>query len=106
MQDLGDARLIYFKDLSGRLMEWELIGSGAALLTMFGFVPQIIKIRKTRSVKDVSLFMLIQFAFGMLLWLLYGIHIQDPILIIANAVSFLSLVMAIGLFLKYRENNI
>lgn len=75
-------------------------------MTMFGFVPQIIKIRKTKSVEDVSLFMLIQFAFGMLLWLLYGIHIQDPILIIANAVSFISLTIAIGLFFKYRENKI
>jgi lipid-A-disaccharide synthase-like uncharacterized protein len=38
----------------------------------------------------------------MLLWLLYGIHIKDSILIIANAVSFVSLIMAIVLFFKYR----
>ena len=84
-------------------MQWELIGSGAAILTMFGFVPQIIKIQKTKSVEDVSLHMLLQFALGMLLWLLYGLHIQDNILIVANAVSFLSLIVAIGLFLKYRK---
>ena len=83
-------------------MQWELIGSGAALLTMFGFVPQIIKIQKTKSVEDVSLHMLLQFALGIFLWLLYGIHIRDSILIIANAASFFSLVVAIGLFLKYR----
>jgi MtN3 and saliva related transmembrane protein len=83
-------------------MQWELIGSGAALLTMFGFVPQIIKIQKTKSVEDVSLHMLLQFTLGMLLWLLYGIHIQDSILIVANAVSFISLVIAIGLFFKYK----
>ena len=51
-------------------MQWELIGSGAALLTMFGFVPQIIKIQKTKSVEDVSLHMLLQFALGIFLWLL------------------------------------
>jgi MtN3 and saliva related transmembrane protein len=79
-----------------------LIGSGAALLTMFGFVPQIIKIKKTKSVEDVSLHMLLQFALGIFLWLLYGIHIRDSILIIANAVSFFSLVVAISLFYKYR----
>jgi MtN3 and saliva related transmembrane protein len=83
-------------------MQWELIGSGAALLTMFGFVPQIIKIRKTKSVEDVSLHMLLQFALGMLLWLLYGIHIRNSILIVANAISFVSLVIAIGLFFKYK----
>lgn len=80
-----------------------MIGSGAAILTMFGFVPQIIKIQKTKSVEDVSLHMLLQFALGMLLWLLYGIHIKDSILIIANAVSFVSLIMAIVLFFKYRN---
>jgi MtN3 and saliva related transmembrane protein len=86
-------------------MQWELIGSGAAVLTMFGFVPQILKIYKTQSVEDVSLGMLIQFCLGMFLWLLYGLHIQDNILIVANIVSFSSLIVAIGLFFKYRRNN-
>lgn len=84
-------------------MQWELIGSGAALLTMFGFVPQILKIYKTQSVEDVSLIMLLQFCLGMFLWLLYGLHIQDNILIVANIVSFSSLIIAIGLFFKYRK---
>jgi MtN3 and saliva related transmembrane protein len=84
-------------------MHWELIGSSAAVLTMFGFVPQIFKIYKTKSVADVSLFMLLQFCLGMFLWLLYGLHIQDNILIVANTVSFLSLIVAIGLFLKYKK---
>ena len=86
-------------------MQWELIGSGAAILTMFGFVPQILKIYKTQSVEDVSLWMLLQFCLGMFLWLLYGLHIHDNILIIANIVSFSSLIVAIGLFFKYRRNN-
>ena len=88
------------------LMQWELIGSGAAILTMFGFVPQIVKILKTQSVADVSLVMLLQFCLGMFLWLLYGLHIKDNIIIVANAVSFLSLILAIGLFFKYRKNEI
>ncbi|MCX6677011.1 MAG: SemiSWEET family transporter [Methanothrix sp.] len=87
-------------------MQWELIGSSAAVLTMFGFVPQILKIYKTQSVADVSLVMLLQFCLGMLLWLLYGLHIRDNILIVANTVSFLSLIVAIGLFLKYRKRQI
>ena len=84
-------------------MLWELIGSSAAVLTMFGFVPQIIKIYKTKSVADVSLVMLLQFCLGMFLWLLYGWHIQDNILIVANIVSFFSLLVAIGIFFKYRK---
>ena len=86
-------------------MQWELVGSGAALLTMFGFVPQIFKIYRTESVEDVSLLMLLQFFVGIFLWLLYGIHIQDKILIISNVVSFITLVVAIGLYFKYRKNR-
>jgi len=86
-------------------MQWELIGSTAAVLTMFGFVPQILKIYRTKSVEDVSLVMLLQFCLGMFLWLLYGWHIQDNILIVANSVSVLSLIATIGLFLKYRKGE-
>ena len=87
-------------------MQWELVGSAAALLTMFGFVPQIAKIYRKESVEDVSLFMLLQFSLGVFLWLLYGVHIQDQILIVANAISFTTLVVALGLYLKYRKNNL
>jgi MtN3 and saliva related transmembrane protein len=86
-------------------MQWELVGSAAALLTMFGFVPQIAKIYRTESVADVSLFMLLQFSVGVFLWLLYGIHIQDRIVIVSNIVSFLTLIVAIGLYVKYRKNK-
>ncbi len=84
-------------------MLWELVGSAAALLTMFGFVPQILKIYRTESVEDVSLFMLIQFFVGIFLWLLYGIYIHDRILVVSNVVSFVTLIVALGLYIKYRK---
>lgn len=86
-------------------MQWELVGSAAALLTMFGFVPQILKIYRTESVEDVSLFMLLQFFVGIFLWLLYGIYLQDKILIVSNMVSFVTLVVAMGLYIKYRRKD-
>jgi MtN3 and saliva related transmembrane protein len=87
------------------IMQWELVGSAAALLTMFGFVPQILKIYRTESVEDVSLFMLMQFFVGIFLWLLYGISIQDKILIVSNAISFVTLIVAMGLYIKYRKRG-
>ncbi len=86
-------------------MYWEFVGSAAAILTMFGFVPQILKIHRTQSVADVSPFMLLQFLSGVFLWLLYGMHIGDKILIISNTVSFLSLMIAIGLYIRYKNNK-
>jgi MtN3 and saliva related transmembrane protein len=49
--------------------------------------------------------MLLQFCLGIFLWLLYGLHIHDNILIVANAVSFSSLIVAIALYIKYRKNR-
>jgi MtN3 and saliva related transmembrane protein len=84
-------------------MVWTIVGVAAALLTMFGFVPQIIKMWKTRSVKDVSGLTLIQFGVGVLLWMLYGIHLQDFIIIGANAISLATILIALGCYLKFNH---
>lgn len=84
---------------------WEMVGSAGALLTMFGFVPQILKIKRTKSSDDVSLPMLIQFTIGVILWMLYGIHLNNAILIISNLVSLLTLILAIGLYFRYRSRG-
>ncbi len=84
-------------------MDWFIIGVIAALLTTFGFVPQILKMHRMKSVKDVSLVTLFQFSAGVALWTLYGIYRSDIIIIAANAVSFMTLVVAIALYYYYRK---
>jgi MtN3 and saliva related transmembrane protein len=81
-------------------MVWTILGIAAASLTMFGFVPQIIKMWKTHSVKDVSGLTLVQFTAGSTLWLLYGIHRRDFIIMGANAISLAILLITVGLYLK------
>jgi MtN3 and saliva related transmembrane protein len=80
---------------------WHLLGTLAAVLTTFGFVPQIIKMQRTRCSKDVSLATLYQFSAGVILWTFYGFHIGDVIIIVANIICFLTLVMAIGFYHYY-----
>jgi MtN3 and saliva related transmembrane protein len=87
-------------------MEWYIIGIAAALLTTFGFVPQIIKMHRTKSVKDVSLVTLFQFSAGVILWTLYGIHLGDYIIIAANVISFITLVAAIVVYYYYNRNKL
>ena len=82
---------------------WQVVGSAAATLTMFGFVPQIHKILKTHSGKDVSLLMLFQSSLGTFLWLLYGVHREDNIMITANVISLTTLATVIGLCFKYKS---
>lgn len=88
-------------------MEWyvNIIGIVAALLTTFGFVPQIIKMRRTKSVKDVSLTTMLQLTAGVTLWVVYGIYRGDSIIIAANAVTFLTLVFAIALYHRYNRST-
>jgi len=87
-------------------MIWQIVGSAAATLTMFGFVPQIQKILQTRSVKNVSLPMLIQFSLGVFLWALYGVHIEDNIVILANVISLTTLIIVMGLYFKYKGKDV
>ncbi len=81
-------------------MFWNVIGIAAAILTTFGFLPQILKMWKTKSAEDVSGWTLIQFSFGIALWILYGIHLMDWIIIGANSISLAIVLIAIGLYLR------
>ena len=84
-------------------MVWTIVGIAAASLTMSGFFPQVIKMWKTHSVKDVSGLTLFQFSAGTTLWMLYGIHLQDFIIIGANAISLATLLIALGLYRKLNQ---
>ena len=82
-------------------MWWPLVGMSAACLTMFSFIPQIIKVHKTKSAKDVSLVTLLQLSSGVTLWVIYGIHLRDPIIIIANIITLGSMFILLALYFKY-----
>jgi MtN3 and saliva related transmembrane protein len=79
-----------------------LIGFVAALFTTSGFVPQVFKIFKTKSTRDISLSMYLVLAIGTLLWLIYGFMLKELPLIVANSIS-LSLITSILLLkIKYK----
>ncbi len=84
-------------------MLWVIIGLSAAVLTMFSFVPQIIKVIKHKSAKDVSEITLFQLTGGVGLWLVYGLGRKDPVIILANAVTLVSLVILLFLYFRYNR---
>jgi len=63
------------------------IGFLAAFCTTFAFLPQAIKVWKTKSTRDISLYMFIIFTIGVISWLIYGITISDLPIILANSVT-------------------
>ena len=82
-------------------MLWTIIGACAATLTMFSFIPQLFRALRTKSVHDVSPITLFQLSAGVCLWLIYGIARRDPIIIIANATTIITLAILIYLFFKF-----
>jgi MtN3 and saliva related transmembrane protein len=84
---------------------WQAVGSVAAILTMFGFLPQVLKMFKTHSVKDMSVLTILQTDIGVFLWIIYGIYKRDTILIIANFVSFIIVSTVLGLYIRYRGQS-
>ena len=65
----------------------EIIGLIAAVCTTFAFVPQVMKVWKTKQTKDLSLRMYSIMFIGIILWLVYGIRIDSLSIIMANVVT-------------------
>ncbi|WP_212905368.1 SemiSWEET transporter [Clostridium polyendosporum] len=61
----------------------------AACLTTFSFLPQAIKVIKTKDTKGISLAMYSMFVLGVFCWMLYGIQVKDVPIIGANFVTFI-----------------
>ena len=66
-----------------------MIGSIAAILTTFAFLPQVIKVIKSKDTESIALGMYLMQVLGIALWLAHGLFIQDLPLILANSVSFI-----------------
>ena len=65
----------------------EIIGLIAAVCTTFAFIPQVMKVWKTKQTKDLSLRMYFIMFIGVLLWLVYGIRIDSLSIMLANVVT-------------------
>jgi MtN3 and saliva related transmembrane protein len=79
------------------------IGSVAAVCTTVSFLPQLIRVWRRKSARDISLTMFLFFSFGVACWLIYGIGIGSGPITAANTVT-LALALAI-LVLKVRYDR-
>lgn len=79
-----------------------MIGIVAALCTTIAFVPQVVKIYRTKHTKDLSLAMYVVFSVGVLLWMFFGILTRTWPIIIANALVFVMCGYVLFMKLKYK----
>ena len=81
---------------------FKYIGFFAAFCTTIAFLPQALKVYKTKSTKDISLSMFIIFTVGVLSWLLYGINILDLPIILANSITLILSIFILIYKIKFK----
>ena len=82
-----------------------ILGLTAAICTTISFLPQAIKTIKTKQTKDLSLGMYSVLTAGVLLWIIYGILIEDLPIILANGITFIFTSTILILIIKYKKLN-
>lgn len=81
----------------------DVLGYLAACCTTAAFVPQAVRVHRTRSTEDLSLAMFGVFTLGVLFWLAYGILVDSKPIIVANAIT--AVLSGYILSMKLREKK-
>ena len=79
----------------------EIIGLAAGFLTTVAFVPQVTKVWKDRSAKELSLKTFVAFSTGVILWLVYGVMLGQFPMILWNAVTLALVGALVAMKLKF-----
>ena len=77
----------------------------AGILILSGWVPQIIKGYRTKRLNDVSSYLMICIFAGAVLWLVYGIEIDDIYIIGVNVAAMFLTMTVLYMKLKYERKH-
>ncbi|NOT52892.1 MAG: SemiSWEET transporter [Chitinophagaceae bacterium] len=80
-----------------------IVGYIASAVTVFTFLPQVIKTWKEKSAKNVSLLMFIIAIVNEVLWIAYGVMRDDMVIILTNIVMMCMASLMIYLKLRYKN---
>lgn len=79
----------------------EILGLVAGFFTTFAVVPQIMRVYKLKSAREISIIYNTTMLFGILIWLAYGIVLGLVPIIIWNIIGALLIVLLLLAKLKY-----
>ena len=80
-----------------------IVGIAAGVLILSGWVPQIIKGYRTKKLDDVSPYLMVCIFAGAVLWLIYGIAIDDIYIIGVNVAAMFLTMTVLIMKLKYER---
>jgi MtN3 and saliva related transmembrane protein len=81
----------------------DVIGYLGGAFIMISFVPQVVKSHKTKSVKDLSVWMIAATLTGTSFWIAYGILIKSRPVMVMNIIFWF--IVLFQLFLKIRYDK-
>ena len=79
-----------------------IIGLSAAAMGGISLFPQVLKVIRTKSTKDISREMFLLLAGSIFLWLIYGILMKNSPIIIANFFGFIQALIILLSKIKYK----
>jgi MtN3 and saliva related transmembrane protein len=79
----------------------DLIGAAGAALTTLCWLPQALKVMRDKETRALSLPATAAFTLGVMLWLIYGLAIDDWPLIGSNAVTLALMAVILTMKLRY-----
>lgn len=86
------------------MMDLEILGVFAGVFTSVSMLPQLIKVLSQKKAENLSVGMLLILIAGLSLWIAYGFHKNEFVIIISNAfaiaVNFYLLICCIAYRIK------
>ena len=80
-----------------------VIGILAGVLILSGWVPQIAKGYRTKKLSDVSSYLMILIFVGAVLWLVYGLALDDIYIMGVNIAAMFLTMTVLAMKLKYEK---
>ena len=80
-----------------------IVGAAGGIVSSVTFLPQVIKIWKTKSAKDLSMGTLLFLVLNVSLWLLYGILTNLYPIIITNGIVLSMVLIMVYFKLTFKE---
>jgi MtN3 and saliva related transmembrane protein len=85
-------------------LSWqELLGFGGGLFITVGIIPQVWRLFRLKSAREISLSFTLLFLLGGACWLAYGLSLNLLPIIVWNAIS--SLLMCLMLYAKFKYGS-
>jgi len=88
-------------EVNGTLLT--ILGVSAGILILTGWVEQVYKGYKTKSMKDISKFLMIFIAAGSILWLIYGTIVSDVFIIGTNVAGLILMIVVSAMKRRYQN---